>query len=251
MKWTTIFLFFYSSSFGQCPDIDKLDLGGTYLSRTHNYIPFDPNISDTIQYCCDLKKIKKFADPILDKAKNYIVIRAGKEFYDKTEMESIEVNYPKSINIKYENLALYDLSNYDVKYWILYTYKKGNFKYAFGLLFDKEGTFISENMFPDVNKNLGFENYTNPCDVLNLVKNHKLFKNKQIDFIELAYLDEANSFCWLVKEKKIGTQLGFSKYKLVSLYINANSNKIEKIKEEEETSIACEIFSSKPKKKKN
>lgn len=240
MKKLIITLLFISSfTFGQCPDYNKLEFGGTFLSRTHNYIPFDPNISDTIQYCCDLKKIKKYTDEITSKAKNYIIKRAGENFFKKLEIESIEVNYPASIKISYENQNLYNLSNYDVKYWVLYNYKNNDYSYGFGLLFDKNGNFISENMFPDIIKNPSFENFFSPCDALEIVKKDKRFRNKIIDFIELTYVDEINSFCWLIKEDHITSKIGVSKYKLLSFYINANSGKLEKVLESNETSISC------------
>jgi hypothetical protein len=234
-----IILLISTIGFGQCPDYDKLDFGGTFLYRTRKYIPFDPNISDTIQYCCDLKKIKKYSDKIIISAKDYIIKRAGENFFKNLEVESIEVNYPNSIKISYENQDLYNLENYDVKYWIKYTYRNNKYEYGFGLFFDKKGNFISENKFPNIQKNSLFESFIDPCEALKLVRENESFKNKTIDFIELAYLDEINSFCWLIKEKHITSKLGVSKYKLLSFYINANSGKLEKTEKSDEMSIAC------------
>lgn len=236
--------FISSLSYGQCEDYDKLETGGTYLSRTNNYIPFEIKYNDSIYrddvfYPFDIKIIEKYSNPILLKAKTYIINRAGENFYKNVEFESMEVNYPENIKVSYENYELYKLENYDVKYWIKYSYTKDNYKYAFCLLFDKVGKLISENKFPDISKNPNFENYISPCEALNLVKNKRRFRNKIIDFIELAYIEEINSFCWLIKEKKLPTKLGINKYKLESYFVNANSNKLEKVTVENRVSIAC------------
>ena len=131
--------------FSQCEDSDKLDFGGTYLSKTNNYIPFDLEISDTIQFCCDIKKIKKYSDFIFKKSEDYIIERGGKEFYNNLKIHQLEVNFNDSIKIVYENQNLYNLSNYEVTYWILYTYTNKNIEYGFGLEFNKNGEMISEN----------------------------------------------------------------------------------------------------------
>lgn len=202
-----LMIFFSSLTYGQCPDYNKLETGGTYLSRTNNYIPFEIKHKDSIYladtfYPLDMNLIEKYSSFILSKAKAYIINRAGKNFFKNIQLESMEVNYPENVRVVYENSELYELENYDVKYWVLYTYKKDNYKYAFCLLFDKKGNMISENKFPDISKNPSFENYVSPCDALKLVKNHKKFRDEKVDFIELAYLDEINSFCWLVQEEK-------------------------------------------------
>ena len=235
-----------SLTYGQCEDYDKLEIGGTYLSKTNNYIPFEIKYKDSIYrddvfYPFDIKLIEKYSSPILFKSQTYIINRAGENFFKNLELESMEVNYPENIKVTYENLELYNLEKYDVKYYAKYTYKKDSFKYAFCLLFDKKGNLISENKFPDLSKNPNFENYINPCEALSLVKNDKRFLNKKIDFIELTYLDEINSFCWLVKEKKLPTKLGINKYTLDSYYVNANLKKLEKFTVENCTSIACGI----------
>lgn len=240
-KLVFLITFISSLTYGQCPDYDKLETGGTYLARTNNYIPLDPNIPDTIQYCCDLKRIKKYSEEILNHSKNYITKRGGENFYRNLELESIEVNYPKDVKVVYENKELYKLENYDVQYWIKYTYQKDTYKYAFCLLFDKAGNMISENKFPDISKNPSFENYKNPCEALNLVKSDEKFQGKKIDFIELAFVEEINSFCWLVKEKKLPTKLGINEYTLDSYFVNANTNKLEKLTVENVTGIACGI----------
>ncbi|MFB9097390.1 MULTISPECIES: hypothetical protein [Flavobacterium] len=43
---------------------------------------------------------------------------------------------------------------------------------------------------------------SNYCNTLEIVKKDKRFKDKIVDYIELAYLNNLNSFCWLVKEKR-------------------------------------------------
>lgn len=240
-QFILIFILFTYLGFSQCEDSDKLDFGGTYLSKTKNYIPFDLDISDTIKYCCDIKKIKFYSDFILKKAEDYIIERGGKEFYNNLKIHQLEVNYNDSIKIVYENQKLYNLSNYDVTYWILYTYKNKNIEYGFGLEFDKNGKMISENKFPKYSENIGFENLTDYCIALNLVKNDERFKNKKVDYIELGYNDETNSFCWLIEDKKEPNK-EFEKWEesLTNIYyVNANTNKLETVKEKQSFSISC------------
>jgi hypothetical protein len=236
-----IFTLFSYLGFSQCEDSEKLDFGGTYSSKTNNYIPFDLDISDTIQYCCDIKKIKSYSDFIFKKSKDYIIERGGNEFYNNLKIHQLEVNYNDSIKIVYENQKLYNLSNYNVTYWILYTYKNKNIEYGFGLEFDKNGKMISENKFPKYSENNGFENLTDYCLALDLVKKDKRFKDKKVDYIELAYLESSNSFCWLIEEKK-SMNKEFEKWeeKTVNLYfVNANTNKLELVKESKSYTIAC------------
>lgn len=226
--------------FSQCKDDDKLDFGGSYLSRTKNYIPFDLDISDTTKYCCDIKKIKYYSDIVFKHSENYIIERAGKEFYNKLKIHQLEVNYKDSIKIVYENQDLYDLSNYDVTYWILYTYNNKNIEYGFGLEFDKTGKMISENKFPKYSNNLDFEKLTDYCNALELVKNDSRFKNKEVDYIELSYLDDVNSFCWLIEEKiEPNSKIGIWEDRITNrFYVNANSNKLELVKENKHMMIS-------------
>ncbi|WP_179320985.1 hypothetical protein [Winogradskyella helgolandensis] len=233
------------NGFAQCDDIEKLELGGTYSSRTRNYIPFEIKHKDKIEkedtfYPYDIKHIEKYSDFILLKAKEYIVERSNIDFYNKLEMGQFQVNYPKSVKAKYGKEKLYKLSNYKVTYWILHTYRNNGFEYAFGLEFDKDGKMISENEFPDFSLNPEFEKLNEPCLALNKVKSDERFKDKKIEFIELAYLDEINSFCWLIKEKTDQPkELGLNHYEIELFYVNANTNKIELIKEQNGTIIAC------------
>jgi hypothetical protein len=235
-----IFILFYFLGFSQCEDSDKLDFGGTYLSKTNNYIPFDLEISDTIQYCCDIKKIKSYSDFIFKKSEDYIIERGGIEFYNNLKIHQLEVNFNDSIKIVYENQKLYNLSNYEVTYWILYSYTNKNIKYGFGLEFDKNGEMISENKFPKYSENIEFENLSNYCDALEIIKKEKSFKNKIVDYIELDYLDSINSFCWLIEEKKEpNTELGkWEEINTNKYYVNANSNKLENVIKEEYFSIS-------------
>lgn len=242
-----IFFLISISGLSQCDDINKLELGGTYLSKTRNYIPFDLEISDTIKYCCDSKKIQKYLDVIIPKAKKYIIKRANSKFYKKLKIHRIEVNYDESINISYSNQKLYELSNYpNHTYWILYTYRNSGFEYAFGLEFDKDGNMISENKFPDSSLNSDFEKIIDPCIALEKVKFHERFKDKKVDFIELTYLDEINSFCWLIVEdkdtqmtKKDKTGHKWVNYKINHFFVNANTAIIEKISTQEGQVIYC------------
>jgi len=237
--------------FSQCEDSEKLDFGGTYLSKTKNYIPFHIDISDTIQYCCDIKKIKSYSDLIFKKSEDYIIERGGKEFYNNLKIQQLQVNYNDSIKIVYENQKLYNLSNYEVTYWILYNYTNKNIEYGFGLEFNKNGEMISENKFPKYSENIEFENLSTYCNALEIVKKDKRFKDKIVDYIELAYLDNINSFCWLVEEKpKPNKELGKWEEKKVNQYfVNANTNKIENVIEKKSMSIACGISITKKSKK--
>ena len=255
MKWTfLVALLFNNYLVGQCLDFDKLETGGTVLSRTHNRIPFEIKFKDSIYYDdifypFDIKYIEKYADNILSKAQAYIIDRGGEKFFKNLTMESLEVNYPETVKADYENTALYELDHYDVKYWVKYYYRKNGYKYVFGLYFDRTGNLISEHKFPELKRNLNFENYTNHCEALNLVRNKRRFKGKKVDFIELAYVDEINSFCWLIKERKFPEKLGVFKHNLDLYFVNANTNKLEKVMTEQISGIACGIEVKKKKKR--
>ena len=248
LKRHLIILFTLVSYFGysQCEDSDKLDLGGTYLSRTRNYIPFEVKYKDSIylediSYPQDVKKIEKYYNFICEKSKDYIESRGGKDFYKNLKIDHLEVNFDKDSGYDYAKESTYELSNFEYySYWILYTYTNKNIKYAFGLEFDKNGKMISENKFPEISLNPNFENLTDYCIALDLVKKDIRFKNKKVDFIELSYVDEKNSFCWLVKEKMgLPNKIGINEYSINSFFINANSNKLEQVKNESGNYIAC------------
>lgn len=238
--------FVFYSGFSQCEDAEKLDFGGTYMSRTKNYIRFEEKFKDSIyleniSYPEDIKKIEKYSDFILLEAEKYILERGGNDFRKKIKIQGFEVNYKDSTKINYENPDIYNLSNYDVSYWIIYTYKNKNIEYGFGLEFDKSGEMISENKFPKYSDNSTFENFSDYCKALDLVKNEKQFKNKKVEYIELAYMDEINSFCWLIEEKsEPNTELGRWQERSTNQYfINANTIKLETIKKNRTMSISC------------
>lgn len=238
--------------FSQCEDSDKLNLGGTYLSKTNNYIPFEIKYKDSVYkedifYPFDVKNIEKYTDFIFKKSEDYIVQRGGKDFFQKLIFDHLEVNYKDSIKVVYENQELYDLSKQNVTYWLIYTYSNKNIKYAFGLEFDKNGEMISENKFPKYSENIDFESLSNYCDALEIVKKDKRFKNKTVNYIKLTYLDSINSFCWLVEEKpKPNKVLGkWEEKKVNQYYINANVNKLESVIEKKSMSIACGVTISK------
>lgn len=249
MKRHFIILFTLFSYFGfsQCEDSDKLDLGGTYLSKTNNYIPFEMKYKDSIylediSYPQDIKKIEKYYNFIYEKSKIYIESRGGKDFFKNLKIDHLEVNFDKDSGYDYAKESTYELSNFEYySYWILYTYTNANIKYAFGLEFDKNGKMISKNKFPDNSKNKDFENLTDYCDALEIVKNDIRFKNKKVDYVELAYLDEINSFCWLIEEKS-EPNTEFEKWEEKSsnmYYVNANTNKLETVIENKRISISC------------
>ena len=228
------------SGFSQCEDIDRLELGGTYYARTRNYFTFEVKYKDSIYYDdifdpIDIKKIEKYSDFILLKAKYYIVSRANIDFYNRLKLHEFQVNYDDSIKIHYKNQNFFNLSNYNITCWILYTYRNNGYGFAFGLEFDKDGKMLSENKFPDFSQNTEFENLIEPCLALEKVKYDERFKNKKVGLIELAYLDEINSFCWLIQEdydvsekQEIDFETWYE-YSEQRFYVNANTNEIEKI----------------------
>jgi len=117
------------------------------------------------------------------------------------KIDQVDINYPDSVKINYKNQSLYNLSNFNISYWITYTYSNKNIEYGFGLEFNKNGKMISENKFPDFSKNENADMLTDICAALSIVKGDKRFSKKEVDIVELAYLDDANSFCWLIKEE--------------------------------------------------
>ncbi|MBI3219870.1 MAG: hypothetical protein HYZ44_10185 [Bacteroidetes bacterium] len=233
MRKYLIFVFLAAPTIGfsQCDDFDKLDFGGTLSSKTRNYIPFDLHIEDTVHYCCDIRKIKPYSDFILSNARKFIVARTNEVFYGKLKINQVEVNYPDSVKIVYTDQSLYNLSNFNISYWITYTYSDENIEYGFGLEFDKNGKMISENKFPDFSKNKTADMLTDICAALSIVRGDKRFSKKEVDIVELAYLDDANSFCWLIKEK-LKIECGSRHYSLDIFYVNANTNKLEAVKQE-------------------
>ena len=251
-----IFTLFYYLGFSQCEDSEKMELGGSYISKTNNYIPFEIKYKDSIYkedifYPFDVKVIEKYSDFIFKKADEYIIKRGGNEFFKKINFDHLEVNYQDSTKVVYENKELYDLSKQNVTYWLIYTYSNKSIKYAFGLEFDKSGEMISENKFPNYSENSGFENLSDYCIALEIVKKDKRFKGKIIKYFELAYLDNLNSFYWLVEEKPTpNIELGKWEEKKVNQYfVNANTNKLENVIEKKSMSIACGISISKKTKK--
>jgi len=246
-----IILLISISGFSQCDNIEKLEMGGTHLSKTHNYLYFKEKDKDkiyyeNIAYPIDIKKIEKYSDFILKKAEKYIIERADTEFFKKLEIYQVEVNYDESIKVSSSNEDLFELSNYPTStYWVIYDYLNNGIEYAFGLEFDQDGNMISENKFPDYSLNPKFEKLIEPCLALEKVKSDERFKHKKVDFIELAYLDEINSFCWLIQEdydlsekQDIEFETWYE-YSEQSFYVNANSNEIEKIEDKKNRIIYC------------
>lgn len=243
MKGYVVFLFLMMNflGFSQCEDSDKLSVGRCHSGKA-NYIPFDYNIGDTIQYCCDINKIKKYSDFILSKSRKYIINRAGDKFFRKLELgNELNVNYNDSLKISYEDQSLYRLSEIEHTYSVFYIYKNKNIVYAFELEFDKEGNMISENQFPKFIEGQDFEKFTPLCDALAVVKNDERFAGKKVKNIELAYLDEVNSFCWLIIEQDPAPkELGkWEQYSLDLYYINAVTNELVTIKKEAKARISC------------
>lgn len=98
---------------------------------------------------------------------------------------------------------------------------------------------ISENKFPKYSDNNSFENLTDYCLALNLLKKDIKFKDKKVNYIELSYLDNVNSFCWLIEEGQSPNKETVEEKTVNIFYVNANYNKLEIVKESKNISIAC------------
>lgn len=241
MNGYVVFLFLMMNflGFSQCEDSDKFDLGGSYHSKTSNYFILQSNHRSN--NFCNSKQVKKTAEFILDKAKSYIINRAGDKFYKKLKFYQIEVNYSASIDSTHSRQTICELSDFEHTFWVIYAYKNKKVKYAFGLEFDKDGNMISENQFPKFIEGQNFEKFTAICDALAVVKSDERFAGKKVENIELAYLDEVNSFCWLVIEQDPRPkELGKLEYYALDLYyINATTNELVTIKQETKARISC------------
>ncbi|MFT4684962.1 MAG: hypothetical protein ACI863_001576 [Flavobacteriales bacterium] len=240
------------SGFSQCDDIENLKFGGYYgdssfknVEMAFKYFSID---IDTTQYCCDINKIKKHADFILDKSKKHIVNRANADFFKKLIFQDIMVIYHDFKKLENYYDVYLDLDKCGkITYWITYEYQfSESVKYGFGLEFDKQGNLVSNEKFPDFTENTLAEKIIEVCQAIETVKKHEKFKNKTIESVELNYLDETNSFVWLIKEDrkpqlaKKATELEkWYDYSVDSYYVNGNTNQIDKIQTQDGRIIYC------------
>jgi hypothetical protein len=243
--------------YSQCEESNKLKFGGTYgdssFKNSEMAFKYFSYNADTTQYCCDIKSIKLYADFIIEKSEKHITQRAGSDFFDKLIFQDIMVIYHdfKKLDNYYETYLDLDRCG-KITYWITYEYQFSNsVKYGFGLEFDKEGHLVSSEKFPDFSKNPKAEEIIDACTAIQRVRHDKQFENKQIKSIELNFLEETNSFCWLVKEdeniqldKKIREPGKFYDYSVRSFYVNGNTNKIDKIHTQHGQIIYC-VFGKK------
>jgi len=223
------------SVIAQCPDSNKLKFGGffgtdSYSPKTATIEYFSYNL-DTLNYCCHINKIQKYADFILGKSEKYIRQRAGTIFFKKLVFHHIMVIYHDySLLSNYDSLK-YKLDNCGrISYWLTYSYfHDSTIEYGFGIEFDSSGKRISENMIPDISKNPNFMNLIGLCKAIEVVKKQKIVQLDSINSIELNYDNKINSFVWLIKENYPITE-GFHEQDL--LIINANTGKLYKTEKE-------------------
>jgi hypothetical protein len=229
----SILVFILTASFAvaQCPDSDKLKFGGTM--GTDSYIPATSTIQyfsydmDTLNYCCHINKILKYAEFIIPKAEKYIKKRAGINFYNRLVFHDIMVIYHDYSVIKNFDSIQYNLEKCGrITYWLTYSYfKDSTIEYGFGIEFDSNGKKISGNLIPNISKNQKFMNIIGLCSAIELVKKQKVVQLDSIKSIELNYDDKINSFIWLVEEAYPETE-GAHEQNL--LFINANTGKLYK-----------------------
>lgn len=218
---------------GQCPDRDKLKFGGTFGTSFNAYNPKTSTEAyfyydvDTSKYCCQISKIQKYSDFILQKAEKYIKQRAGNLFFNKLIFQNFMVIY-----LDYSIMANFDSVKYDldksgkIYYWLTYSYfPESTIEYGFGIQFDSKGNRISEHNIPDFSKNPNFMNLISPCKALDIGKSQKIAKLDSIKSIELNYDNRINSFVWQIKEGYPVIE-GFHEYDI--LFINANSGDLYK-----------------------
>ena len=226
-----IFILIASSAVAQCHDRDKLKFGGTM--GTNSYIPSTSTIQyfsydiDTLNYCCHINKIQKYADFILPKTDKYIKQRAGIKFYNKLVFHDIMVIYHDYSVIQNFDSLQYKLENCGrITYWLTYSYfQDSTIEYGFGIEFDSNGKKISKNLIPKISKNPKFMNIVGVCSAIELVKRQKTAQIDSIKSIELNYDEDINSFIWMVEEAYPETE---GAHEQDVLFINANTGKLYK-----------------------
>ena len=237
--------------YSQCAEIAKLKFGGTYgdypssseIARQYFYFN-----ADTTQYCCDMSKIQKFANTILKASEDHIIKRANIDFFRKLVLQNIMVVY-----YDFSKLSnFYDI-NYDldlcgkITYLVHYEYQfTDTIKYGFGLEFDKNGNFISEEKFPNFKTNGNAKEIIDACKAIDIVNADIRFKNKIIESVELAYDGTNNSFYWLIKEdaeaQLMKGEIEFERwyeYSSLWFHVNGNTSSIDQVETKKNTVIYC------------
>lgn len=219
------------SIYAQCPDCDKLKFGGwlgidSYDPATAEIQYFSYDV-DTVNYCCHINRIKKYADFILAKSDNYIKHRAGTAFYSKLVFHDIMVIYHDYGTLTNLDYFPYELDKCGrVTYWLTYSYfQDSTIEYGFGVEFDSNGKKISESLIPNSTVNPNFMNIIGLCSAIDIVKKQNIVHFNAIKTIELNYDNKINSLIWLVKEDYPDTE-GLHEQDV--LYINANTGKLYK-----------------------
>ncbi|MDP1744552.1 MAG: hypothetical protein Q8L90_03180 [Bacteroidota bacterium] len=121
---------------------------------------------------------------VINKIKEQLTIRAGKDFYRQFDLIAIIISKP---SIKCNN----------IKYTFRYIYKVDTtFCYRFSLTYDKEGNLIGNNAFPSVKENSDFFKLSSACNSIdNLTTDtsftsfYMKFKNNFKDAIDKVLLD--------------------------------------------------------------
>jgi hypothetical protein len=223
------FIILGNSAIAQCPEVEKLKFGGwlgtdSYSPKTSMIQLFSYDM-DTLNYCCHINKIQKYADFILPKAERYIKKRAGINFYKRLIFHYIMVIYHDySVVPNFDSLQ-YNLDNCGrITYWLTFSYfQDSTIEYGFGIEFDSNGKRISENMIPDISKNPSFMNIIGLCEAIEIVKNQNVVQLDSIKSIELNYDNKINSLIWLIKEDYPDTE---GPHEQDIIFINAKTGKL-------------------------
>ncbi|MES2140021.1 MAG: hypothetical protein V4511_09955 [Bacteroidota bacterium] len=132
----------------------------------------------------------------VNKIKQQIFTRAGKEFHDQLELVDLIVSRqtPKCNNIKYTFRYVFKIDS--------------TFRYRFSLDYDKEGNLIGDNAFPSINKNPGFYKLSSVCPSIDSLVNDTSFTNFYNKFkndlrfaitkVQLDYDKESSSFVYKI-----------------------------------------------------
>ncbi len=198
---------FFQICEAQCSQIGKLATGYYNLPRevlqsqdyTTEWFYVD---ADTTQYCCDIKNVEVFTNPILKNLKTQIINRSNESFYNQLEFEHLIVYYYESKSIRNFNDIKFKLNQVgSINFKVSYRFKDpNNAVYRFELGTDSMGNIISEQMFPDLEKNPNALNIIEPCKAIEIVESDKRFEGKTIKSIKLLFDQIENSFYWKVEE---------------------------------------------------
>ena len=247
MKIKITLLLFVSiaiNAFGQCKYNDYYEV----TNIPSNTISF--NLTETSSSsCCKIEKISSYSEFIFSKAKQYISSRGGAHFYNQLKPQGLYIEYLDLNEVDDTNPAFFELSKYNVSYQIDYVYTNGKFTYQFYIKLDKSGEPISDDAFPDASKNSKFEKLADICTAIQLVKAHPQFKKQKVDIGRLYYNEETGNFCWIITNAPPRLSPGMHDVTINWFYVNANSNKLEKIEKHIDTFVIPEEEQPSPKMK--